>query len=82
MEKDNVIIFENDKGEKEELKIYFTYHSDKFNKDYIVFFKDAECTELVAGTVDNEGNIHDIESDEEYDELDVIIEEYQENNEN
>lgn len=80
MEKENVIIFESNDGTKEELKIFLSYHSDRFNKDYIVFYKDNESDELVAGTIDSEGNIHDIETDEEYDELDEIIEEYQQEN--
>jgi uncharacterized protein YrzB (UPF0473 family) len=75
------IIFEDENGEKTELEIFLTYHSEKFNKDYIVFYKDASKDDLVAGVIDEEGNVSDIESDEEYDELDSIIEEYQDENE-
>ena len=71
------IVFEDDNGVKTELEIFLTYHSEKFNKDYIVFYKDESKEELVAGIIDENGDIQDIDSEEEYKELDEIIDEYQ-----
>lgn len=73
-EKLDKIIFEDENGNKTELTILLTYHSDTFNKDYVVFYE--ENGDLVAGIVDENGNISDIEAQEEYDELDEIIDEY------
>ncbi len=73
-QKQDKIIFEDENGTKTELTILLTYHSDTFNKDYVVFYENND--DLVAGEVDQDGNIHDIQSDEEYDELDEIIDEY------
>lgn len=82
MAKKDKIVFEDENGVQSELEIFLTYHSDKFNKDYIVFYKDETKEDLVAGYVDENGDVHDIESDEEYNELDEIIEEYQEDEQN
>lgn len=73
-EKLDKIIFEDEDGTKTELTILLTYHSDTFNKDYVVFYE--ENGDLVAGIVDENGNISDVETQEEYDELDEIIDEY------
>ncbi len=73
-EKLDKIIFEDENGTKTELTILLTYHSDTFNKDYVVFYE--ENGDLVAGIVDENGNITDVEAQEEYDELDEIIDEY------
>lgn len=73
-EKLDKIIFEDENGTKTELTILLTYHSDTFNKDYVVFYE--ENGDLVAGIVDENGNISDVEEQEEYDELDEIIDEY------
>ncbi len=73
-EKLDKIIFEDENGTKTELTILLTYHSDTFNKDYVVFYE--ENGDLVAGIVDENGNISDVEAQEEYDELDEIIDEY------
>ena len=73
-EKLDKIIFEDENGTKTELTILLTYHSDTFNKDYVVFYE--ENGDFVAGIVDENGNISDVEAQEEYDELDEIIDEY------
>ncbi len=78
MEKEiDAIIMEDENGEKKELTIYFTYHSEKFNKDYVIFYDNNDPDNLLACFTDENGNLFDIETDEEYDELDEIIEEFQ-----
>ena len=39
-EKLDKIIFEDENGTKTELTILLTYHSDTFNKDYVVFYEE------------------------------------------
>ena len=75
----DTIIVEDEEGNKKELTIYFTYHSEEFNKDYVIFYDNEDPENLLAAVADEEGNLSDIESDEEYDELDEIIEEFQNN---
>ena len=40
MEENGRFIFEDENGEKKELEVYFTYHSEEFDKDFIVFIDD------------------------------------------
>ncbi len=79
---DNKIIFVDEEGNKTELEIYFTHHNDMTNKDYVIFFDPIFPTELIAGVVESDGTISDIEDDDEYDYLESIIDEYEENEEN
>ncbi|MDD6302960.1 MAG: DUF1292 domain-containing protein [Bacillales bacterium] len=79
---DNKLVYVDENGKEVELTIYLSYHSDTFNKDYIFFYEDENNDLLVAGWVDKDGNIHDIETDEEYNELDEVLEDYQDSLEN
>ncbi|MGN1295111.1 MAG: hypothetical protein ACI4U5_01755 [Bacilli bacterium] len=77
-ENDGRFVFEDEKGEKKELEVYFTYHSDEFNKDFIVFFDPDDEDNLIACEYNEETHeVFDIEKDEEYDEIDKVIEAYQ-----
>lgn len=80
MEKElNTIVVTDENGKQKELRIYFTYDSEKFNKKYVVFYDDVEADSLIAAAYDDEGNLYDIASDEEYDEIEEVIEDYQKN---
>ena len=83
MQKENdKIIFIDEEGNKTELLIYFTYKSKERNKNYAIFYDPLFPTDLLAGVIEEDGSISDVEDDEEYDELDRIIAEYEENGEN
>lgn len=73
------VIFIDDNGNKEELTIYFTYKSKISNKNYIYFYHDDNPDELIAGVIEADGSISDVESEEEYDELDAVLDEYESN---
>jgi uncharacterized protein YrzB (UPF0473 family) len=74
------IIMEDDEGNKKSLQIYFTYHSDKFNRDYVVFFDPDNEDDLLSAWADENGELHDLETDEEFEELSQIVDEYQSDN--
>lgn len=76
------IIFVDDEGNRTELLIYFTYKSEERNKKYVVFYDPMMPEELIAGIINDDGTISDIEDDDEYDELDKIIVEYEEEHQN
>jgi uncharacterized protein YrzB (UPF0473 family) len=76
----NTIVMTDETGNQKELTIYFTYHSEKFNKDYVVLYDVNDPDSLIAGIYDNEGNISDIENDEEYDEIEEVIGDFQKSN--
>lgn len=81
-EKFDTIEVEDENGNKKNLTIYFTYHSDNFNKDYVIFYDPEDQDSLLACSFDEEGNLFEIESEEEYKELDEIIDEFQDSNKN
>lgn len=76
----NTIVMTDENGNQKELTIYFTYHSERFNKDFIVFYDNEDIDSLIAGEIDEDGNISDVSSDEEYDEIEEVIEDFQKNN--
>ena len=78
----NKIIFVDDKGQQTELTILFTYKSEERNREYVIFYAESNPDELIAGYLDENNEILDIEDDEEYDELDKVIESYFEDQEN
>ena len=83
MKKENIkIIFVDDKGQQTELTILFTYKSEERNREYVIFYAESNPDELIAGYLDENNEILDIEEDEEYDELDKVIESYFEDQEN
>ena len=78
MEENGRFIFEDENGEKKELEVYFTYHSEEFDKDFIVFIDPDDSSNLIACEYNEETHeVLDIENDEEYNELDKVIEAYQ-----
>lgn len=81
-EKFDTIEVEDENGNKKNLTIYFTYHSDNFNKDYVIFYDPEDQDSLLACSFDEEGNLFEIESEEEYKELDEIIDEFQDSKNN
>lgn len=81
-EKFDTIEVEDENGNKKNLTIYFTYHSDNFDKDYVIFYDPEDQDSLLACSFDEEGNLFEIESEEEYKELDEIIDEFQDSNKN
>ena len=78
----DTIEVEDENGNKKNLTIYFTYHSDNFNKDYVIFYDPEDQDSLLACSFDEDGNLFEIESEEEYKELDEIIDEFQDSNKN
>ena len=78
----NKIIFVDDKGQQTELTILFTYKSEERNREYVIFYAESNPDELIAGYLDENNEILDIEENEEYDELDKVIESYFEDQEN
>ena len=76
------IIFVDENGNKTELVIYFSHVCKERNKKYVIFYDPIFPTDLIAGVVEEDGLISDIEDDEEYDYLDQVIADYEENREN
>jgi len=86
--KDNLLTMIDENGNEVICEILFTYHSDEFNKDYVVFFAKGaedsadETVEVSAAcynpTDENGGNLLPIETDEEWDMIEELLTEYEE----
>ena len=69
-------------------QILFTYHSDEFNKDYVIFYPvssftdESEQLELMAASYvegENGGELSEITTDEEWEMIEDVLEEFEKN---
>ena len=72
------LIITTDEGEKLTFKVLFTYHSQNFNKDYAVFVNEQDETHLIVYSFDENKKLHEVESDEEFAELETVLQAYDE----
>lgn len=75
----------DDKGNEIVCEILFTYHSDDFNKDYVVYLNKAsnECSAATFIEVGNgEGKLGPVETDDEWAMLEDLLNDYIKNGEN
>ena len=81
---DRNITFVDENGRVTECEVLFTFHSDEFNKDYVLFYKkeDANNPNIqvlaaeIAESKDCEGTLLDIKTDEEWDLIKEVLDEY------
>lgn len=75
---DNQMIIENENGKEEIATILFTFHSEEFNKDYVIFELSGEVTAAIyyPDNTGENGTLDDIETDEEWDLIDALVEDY------
>lgn len=74
---DRTITLINDEGKEVKAEILFTYHSDEFNKDYVVFIVNGQAS--AATYIDSgngQGSLGDIETDDEWEMLNDLLEDY------
>ena len=79
-DKDRSLTLTLDNGKEVECEILFTYHSDEFNKNYVVFL--VKETNEVSAAIYNEhdelsGSLDKIETDAEWEMLEELLDEYQ-----
>ena len=75
--KENVIVIETDDGKQIEFRVLFTYHSENYNKDYVYIYEDKNPDNLLVYSYDEEHNIYEIEDDEEFEELEEVLQAYE-----
>ena len=74
--KENQLTFIDEQGNEVLCEILFTFNSEEFNKNYVLFYpvgsedEDGNIEVMAASYTENEdgtcGELHDIESDEEW----------------
>ena len=72
------LIITTDEGETLTFKVLFTYHSQNFNKDYAVFVNEQDEAHLIVYSFDENKKLHEVESDEEFAELETVLQAYDE----
>ena len=75
MEKEinNVLFLTTKDGERLTFKVLFTYHSENTGKDYAVFYNENDENHLIAFSYDENKTLQELETQEEYNELDKAL---------
>lgn len=76
----NVLIFTDANGEQVVFRVLFTYYSDRFKKDYAVFYNEKDENHLIAYSFDENNTLAALESQEEYAELNTALKKHDEEN--
>lgn len=77
MSEDSIFIMDEN-GKEIEMKIYLTFEAN--NKKYVVVYSNDNEDELYSFIYDDDGNLYQIESDEELQMVNEVIGAYEEEN--
>lgn len=69
----NILFLTTKDGQRLTFKVLFTYHSDRFDKDYAVFYNEADENHLLAFHYDENKTLYKIETEEEGAELEAAL---------
>lgn len=72
----NILFFTSPDGEQMTFRVLFTYRSERFGKDYAVFYNENDENNLIAYSYDENITLYALESDEEYKELEDALRRY------
>ena len=80
---DKQMTIKDDQGNEHLVEILFTYEHDERKKKYVFFYEKNNPEEVIAMEYNDEGELLEIESDEEYEEVEEVfntfVEEHPEN---
>lgn len=90
MEKENQLIFIDEEGNEILCEILFTFDSKEFGKNYVLFYpaseKEGEEVSIMAAsytpTEDGNGELEHIETDEEWELIEDVLDQFFEDEEN
>lgn len=63
------IVIEDKDGVEHLMEILFTYEHEERNKKYVFFYERNNPDEIMVMSYDDEGNLEDVEDDDEYEEV-------------
>lgn len=72
MDEKQITIQDND-GNKHLMEILFTYEHPERNKKYVFLYEKDNPDEIIAMEYNDDGELFEIESDEEYEEVEEIF---------
>jgi len=73
--KENAIYIQDENGKEVEMNILLTFDANE--KNYVVVYPNDNEEELYAFTYDQEGNLYEVESQEELDMVNEVVEAYE-----
>ncbi|MBE6142811.1 MAG: DUF1292 domain-containing protein [Erysipelotrichaceae bacterium] len=74
----NELFVTTNDGRQLTFKVLFTYHSEDFEKDYVFFYEENDEDNIIVYSYDDSNTLHEIEDEEEFKELDEVLEAYDE----
>ena len=74
----NILLITTNEGEQLTFKVLFTYHSERFQKDYAVFYNEKDENHLLAYAFDENGTLSVIETQEEGAEVEEALHRFDE----
>lgn len=75
---ENSIFITDENGKEIEMKIYLTFEAN--NKKYVVVYEENNQDELYSFVYDDNGNLYQIESEEELQMVDEVVGAYEQEN--
>lgn len=70
---DKQMTIKDDQGNEHLVEILFTYEHDERKKKYVFFYEKDNPEEIIAMEYNDEGELLEIESDEEYEEVEEVF---------
>ena len=70
---DKQMTIKDDQGNEHLVEILFTYEHDERKKKYVFFYEKNNPEEVIAMEYNDDGELLEIESDEEYEEVEEVF---------
>ena len=70
---DKQMTIKDDQGNEHLVEILFTYEHDERKKKYVFFYEKNNPEEVIAMEYNDKGELLEIESDEEYEEVEEVF---------
>ena len=77
---DKQMTIKDDQGNEHLVEILFTYEHDERKKKYVFFYEKNNPDEVIAMEYNDNGELLEIESDEEYDEVEEVFNTFMDEN--
>ena len=74
----NILFVTTNEGQQLTFRVLFTYYSEKFKKDYAVFYNEKDENNLIAYSFDENNTLYKIETKEEFEDLEIALHRFDE----
>lgn len=74
----NVLLFTGRDGSQLIFRVLFTHYSEKFKKDYAVFYNEADENHLILYSFDENKTLYSVDNPEEIQELEEVLHKFDE----